>query len=131
MTLPPAFRSGRIGRGAAYTADRSGSTHTKIIRISAFLLAPLGVLALWFIAEAVGKSFEGVRAEIGRPFPAFVLIAFICVAMYHARMGADNIIDDYVHDEALKTKALAANKWLAVAICALWALSIFIIAASN
>jgi succinate dehydrogenase / fumarate reductase membrane anchor subunit len=102
MTLPPAFKSGRIDGGPAYVADRSGSMHTKIVRISAFALAPLGVLALWFIAETLGKSYEGVRAELGRPFPAFVLIAFIIAAVYHARMGADNIIEDYVHDEPLK-----------------------------
>ena len=130
MTLPPAFKSGRIGRGAAYAADRAGSKHTKIIRISAFLLAPLGVLALWFIAGAVGKSYEGVRAELGRPFPAFVLIAFIIAAMYHARLGADNIIEDYVHDEALKAKAMTANKWFALAIGLLWSLSVLAIAAS-
>jgi succinate dehydrogenase / fumarate reductase membrane anchor subunit len=130
MTSLPAFKSGRTGRGAAYVADRSGSKHTKIVRISAFLLAPLGVLALWFIAGAVGKSYEGVRAAIGRPFPAFVLIAFIVVAIYHARLGADNIIEDYVHDESLKAKAMAANKWFAVAIGLIWSLSVLAIAAS-
>jgi succinate dehydrogenase / fumarate reductase membrane anchor subunit len=131
MTLPPAFKSGRIDGGPAYVADRSGSMHTKIVRISAFALAPLGVLALWFIAETLGKSYEGVRAELGQPFPAFVLIAFIIAAVYHARMGADNIIEDYVHDEPLKAKAMAANKWLSVALGLLWALSILAIAAGG
>jgi succinate dehydrogenase / fumarate reductase membrane anchor subunit len=131
MTLPSAFKSGRIEDGPAYVADRSGSMHTKIVRISAFALAPLGVLALWFIAEALGKSYEGVRGVIGRPFPAFVLIAFIVAAIYHARLGADNIIEDYVHDEALKARAMAANKWLALAIGLLWSVSVLAIAAGG
>jgi succinate dehydrogenase / fumarate reductase membrane anchor subunit len=130
MTVSSEFKSGRTGRSPAYTADRSGSAHTKIMRVSARAVAPLGVLALWFIAGAVGNSYEGVRAEIGRPFPALVLIAFIVAAVYHARLGVDNIIEDYVHDEALKAKAMTANKWMAVAIGLLWSLSILAIAAS-
>jgi succinate dehydrogenase / fumarate reductase membrane anchor subunit len=130
MTESPAFMSGRTGRGPAYAADRSGSAHTKVMRLSARALAPLAVIALWFIAGAVGNSYEGVRAVIGRPFPALALIAFVVVAAYHARLGADNIIEDYVHDEALKAKAMAANKWTAVAIGLLWSLSILAIAAT-
>lgn len=131
MTRPTVFKSGRIEGGPAYVADRSGSTHAKIIRLSAFVLAPLGVLALWEIAALGGKSYEGVRAEIGSPLVAFVLIAFIGAALFHARLGVDNIIEDYVHDEHLKAKAMAANVWLVRLIGLLWALSILGIAVSR
>jgi succinate dehydrogenase / fumarate reductase membrane anchor subunit len=123
------FISGRAGRGAAYVSDRAGSRHAKFMRLTARALAPLGVLAAWFLVGAAGEPYEGVRAELGRPFPAIVLIAFIAIAMFHARTGAAEIIEDYVHDEALKQKALVANKWLAIAIAAMWTLAIMLIAA--
>lgn len=129
MTISTQFKSGRTGRGDAYVSDHSGSRHARFMRLSARALAPLGVLAAWYLVGVVGKPLEGVRAEIGRPFPALVLIAFIGVGMLHARQGAVEIIEDYIHDEGLKAKALIANKWLSIAIVAIWTLAILMIAA--
>ena len=70
-----------------------------------------------------------MRAEIGRPIPALVLLAFGVVGMIHARKGMDDIIEDYVHDEALKAQALVANLWASRAIAALWVVAILLIAA--
>ena len=131
MTSPTTFKSGRAEGGAALTADRSGSRHTKIMRLSAYALAPLGVLSLWFIAGVIGKSYEVVRAEIGRPLPAFTLIAFVMIAFYHARLGADTIIEDYIHDKALAEKALLLNKWLMGGFGAVFVLSILLIAGAR
>lgn len=129
MTISTRFKSGRTGGGDAYVSDRSGSRHARFLRLSARALAPLGVLAAWYLVGVVGKPLEGVRAEIGRPFPALVLIAFIGVGMVHARQGAMEIIEDYVHDEVLKAKALVANTALSIGVAAIWTLSILMIAA--
>jgi succinate dehydrogenase / fumarate reductase membrane anchor subunit len=123
------FDSGRSGRGGAYVSDRSGSLHARFMRRSAWALAPLGTLAAWIIVGLVGAPYEAARAQLGSPFPALVLIAFIGVALWHARLGVDTIVEDYVHDQALKAKAIAANKWLTLAIGVVWALSILLIAA--
>ena len=64
------FISGRTGRGAAYVSDASGAAHDRFMRLSAGALAPLGLLAAWYVVGLSGKSFEEARAEIGRPFPA-------------------------------------------------------------
>lgn len=123
------FESGRKGKGAAFVSDHSGSLHAVAMRHSAKALAPLGLFSIWFIVGLVGKPYEAARAELGRPFPAIVLIAFIAIVAYHARLGVETIIEDYVHDEGLKAKALLVNKWLAIGIGAVWTLSIMIVAA--
>ncbi|OAI31738.1 succinate dehydrogenase [Methylosinus sp. R-45379] len=123
------FESGRSGKGDAFVSDRSGSLHALAMRHSARALAPLAVLSIWYLVGLVGKPYEAARAEIGKPLPAIALIAFIVVVAYHARLGVENIIEDYVHDEALKAKALIVNKWLVIAIAAIWTLAIMIIAA--
>ncbi|CAN2532179.1 hypothetical+protein [Methylocapsa aurea] len=123
------FQSGRSGKGDAFVSDRAGSLHALAMRHSARALAPLALIAIWLIVGLVGKSYEAARAEIARPLPAIALIAFIVVVAYHARLGMENIIEDYVHDNSLKATALLINKWLVIAIAAVWTLAIMIIAA--
>ncbi|HEY8064913.1 MAG TPA: succinate dehydrogenase, hydrophobic membrane anchor protein [Methylosinus sp.] len=123
------FQSGRSGKGDAFVSDRAGSLHALAMRHSARALAPLALIAIWLIVGLVGKSYEAARAEIARPLPAIALIAFIVVVAYHARLGMENIIEDYVHDDSLKATALLINKWLVIAIAAVWTLAIMIIAA--
>ncbi|MBM3562806.1 MAG: succinate dehydrogenase, hydrophobic membrane anchor protein [Alphaproteobacteria bacterium] len=129
MTVATRFNSGRTGSGDAYVSDRSGSPHAQFMRLTSYALIPLGALSAWWILGLAGKTLEGVRAEIGRPIPALALLAFGAVGMVHARQGMDEIIEDYVHDEALKTRALVANLWASRVIAALWVVAILLIAA--
>lgn len=129
MSVPTHFKSGRTGQGAAYISDHEGSVHARFMRLSSYALAPLGVLSAWWLTGVVGATPEGVRAAIGRPFPAIVLIAFAVLGMIHARQGATEIIEDYVHDPALKEKALRVNKIASIVIAAGWTLAIMLIAA--
>lgn len=129
MSAPTHFKSGRTGPGAAYVSDHEGSVHARFMRLSSYALAPLGVLSAWWLSGIVGATPEGVRAVIGRPLPAIALIAFAVLGMIHARQGATEIIEDYVHDPELKEKALRANKIASTVIAAGWTLAIMLIAA--
>jgi succinate dehydrogenase / fumarate reductase membrane anchor subunit len=130
MTSPTQFISGRTGRGSAFISDRSGAAHDRFMRLSAWLLLPLGVAVSFLLASiAANPSYAEARAIIEQPAAALALIAFILVGMAHARMGAESVIMDYVHDERRKTLALAANKIAAILIAALWAGAVGLIAA--
>ena len=129
MASETTFISGRKGRGAAYVSDASGASHDRFMRLSAWALAPLGLLSAWFLARLMGLGFEDARAELARPFPAIVLIAFIAIGAPHARLGAESIILDYIPDEALKRTALLVNTWATRAIALAWTFAILLIAA--
>lgn len=129
MSVPTHFKSGRSGQGAAYVSDHEGSPHARFMRLSSYALGPLGVLSAWWLAGLVGKTPEGVRAEIGHPFSAIVLILFGVIGMIHARQGATEIIEDYVHDPALKDQALYWNRIASIAIAGVWTFAIMLIAA--
>ncbi|MGE0195553.1 MAG: succinate dehydrogenase, hydrophobic membrane anchor protein [Methylocystis sp.] len=129
MTDATKFKSGRTALGGGYVSNHSGSFHARFMRLTSYALAPLGALSAWWILGLAGKTLEGVHAEIGRPFPALVLLAFGIIGMTHARQGMDEIIEDYVHDEALKAQAIVANTWASRAITAIWILAILLIAA--
>jgi len=123
------FISGRSGQGASYVSDRSGSPHARFLHLTSYALMPLGPLAAWYLAKASGAGLEGVKAAIGHPFPALVLVAFVAIAMPHARAGMDEIITDYVREPRLKEQALIWNRRVTIAVAAAWILGVMLIAA--
>ncbi len=71
-------------------------------RITAVALVPL---SLWFAASliwVVGGDHAAAAAWVGSPEVALLLIAFILALCYHAYLGIEVVMDDYVHVESVK-----------------------------
>ena len=107
-------RSRVIGLGSA----KEGVGHWWTQRLTSVALIPLTLLFLFPFANALGGSFEEVRAVYQNPFNAIVAILFIGTAFHHLMYGLQVVIEDYVHHAAARTAALIAN----TLIC--WALGL-------
>jgi succinate dehydrogenase / fumarate reductase membrane anchor subunit len=69
------------------------------------------VLVLWFVFSAMalaGAGYEEVRAWLASPVPASLMILLVISTFYHARLGVQVVIEDYVHHEGAKIASLAA-----------------------
>jgi succinate dehydrogenase / fumarate reductase membrane anchor subunit len=69
------------------------------------------VLVLWFVFSAMalaGAGYEEVRAWLASPVPASLMILLVISTFYHARLGVQVVIEDYVHHEGAKVASLAA-----------------------
>ena len=95
---------------------RSGSGAAWAMHITSIALMPLAIAFVWILASLVHKDYAAARAEIGRPFPAIVLLLFVGASIYHMKLGMQAIIDDYVHGPHAKSWALIANLFFAVAV---------------
>lgn len=129
MTTPTHFKSDRAG--ASYVSDGSGSRHARFLHLTSYALMPLGLVAAWLLSGLAGQPLEAARAQLARPLSALALVAFAVIAMAHARQGMDEIIEDYLHDPALRKTALLANRAIAVGVSAIWTISILLIAAGK
>ncbi|VTZ50176.1 Succinate dehydrogenase, hydrophobic membrane anchor protein [Methylocella tundrae] len=107
-------------RGAAQTRSlgsaRAGTTNAWRIHVTSIALIPLTFGFVWILLSLVGKDYAGVRAELGRPFPAIVLLLFILAGVYHMKIGMQSIIDDYIHSTHGKEWALVANSLFCAAV---------------
>lgn len=123
MTLRSPLAKAR-GLGSA----KSGTDHWWAQRMSAVALV---VLVVWFVISLiahVGAPYEEMRAWIGSPLPAVLIISLLIAMFYHAQLGLQVVIEDYVHAEAPKLAALLVVKGLAFVLGLLGVLSVIKIA---
>lgn len=72
------------------------STHWFYQRVSAALLF---FLLPWFAFSLVGKSYVEMVAYFKMDFSQIGLFLLMLISIFHARMGIDVVLDDYVYNE--------------------------------
>jgi succinate dehydrogenase / fumarate reductase membrane anchor subunit len=96
-------------------ASRDGVGHWWGQRITSIALVPLTIVFLFPFAQALGESWERVRAVYGHPFNAVAAILFLAVGFRHLQQGIQVVLEDYVHDKPLLVGLLLANTLLTLA----------------
>jgi succinate dehydrogenase / fumarate reductase membrane anchor subunit len=64
----------------------------------------------------VGAGYAEVRAWLASPVAATLMILLVISTFYHARLGVQVVIEDYVHHEGAKLAALAALTLVVIAL---------------
>jgi succinate dehydrogenase / fumarate reductase membrane anchor subunit len=100
-----------LGRARGLGSAKHGAGHWRGQRITAVLLAPLG---LWFVWATIGLIGLGAdlsvfRAWMSEPGNALLMILFAAAMFHHAALGLQVVIEDYVHDPAARTVSLFAS----------------------
>ena len=91
-----------LGRANGLGSAKEGVEHWWLQRITAVALVPL---SLWFviaIIRLVGADSDGVRDWVGNPLPAIMLVLLLIATFYHAALGLQVVIEDYIHAELTK-----------------------------
>jgi succinate dehydrogenase / fumarate reductase membrane anchor subunit len=108
-----------VARLQARGSTRHGFAEWKLQRLTALANLPL---LLWLVLSLVGLSgsgYEEVRAWLAGPLPTTLLCLTIVATVWHARIGVQVIVEDYVHDHRVAVAALVALRLAAVALAAL------------
>jgi succinate dehydrogenase membrane anchor subunit len=75
-------------------------------RVTAVANIPLVIFLVLSIVSHIGASYAEVKAYIGNPVVAVLLLALILSAAIHMRIGLREIVEDYVHAEGCKVVSL-------------------------
>jgi succinate dehydrogenase / fumarate reductase membrane anchor subunit len=127
MSAPEAKRDYRtpVGRARGLGSAKSGTGHFWWQRVTAIVLALLVPWLVGTLVSLVGADLATVQAAIARPWNAIVLGVFAMALFWHAKLGMQVVIEDYVHARAAELTLLVLNTLL----CLLGALaSIYAIA---
>jgi succinate dehydrogenase / fumarate reductase membrane anchor subunit len=99
-----------LGRVRGLGAAKEGVTHWWTQRVTAAALVPL---TLWFVASVIllaGADHATVSAWIARPLNTVLLLCLLGATFWHAALGLQVVIEDYIHQERAKIGALLAAK---------------------
>jgi succinate dehydrogenase / fumarate reductase membrane anchor subunit len=103
------FRSD-LARVRGLGSAKEGVQHWWMQRISAIALVPL---ALWFVIAVVahiGADYATMRSWLAAPVTFALMALLIGATFYHAALGLQVVVEDYVHAEGAKIAIIVAMK---------------------
>ena len=103
-----------LGRVLGLGSAKEGVEHWWRQRITAIALVPL---VLWFVIAVihhVGADRAAMVAWMHEPIPAMMMILLIVATFYHAALGLQVVIEDYIHGEAMRLGALIVMRLLCI-----------------
>jgi succinate dehydrogenase / fumarate reductase membrane anchor subunit len=84
-----------IARGLGSAKDGTGHWWTQ--RLTAIALLLLTPWFAWLVLGLIGSDQATMRATLAQPWTASLLLAFVVSLFWHAQLGMQVIVEDYVH----------------------------------
>jgi succinate dehydrogenase / fumarate reductase membrane anchor subunit len=104
-----------LGRVLGLGSARGGSGHWFTQRLTAVALVILG---LWFVASLAmlgpGAPHAAVAHWLRSPLSASLALLLVVVSAWHALLGLQVVVEDYVSDRGLRVVVLVALKFALV-----------------
>ena len=101
-----------LKRARGLGAGKSGTDHFWTQRVTAIVLAPLAIWFVWTLVTLVGADLETARDIIARPWNTIIFAVFLVSMFWHAKLGLQIVIEDYVHTRSLEITAHFLNNFL-------------------
>ena len=99
------------GMGPAH----SGTGHFWHERVTSVALIPLSLWFLYVMLGLAGTSEVTALQFLAHPLNALLMAAFVVFSLYHAALGLQVVIDDYIHTAGTKIFLLLVVRFSVIA----------------
>ncbi len=103
-----------LARVRGLGSAKQGTHHWWMQRVTAIVLVPL---CLWFVISLLQMSqmdYNAVRVWMANPLSSVLLIFMLVALYYHAYLGLQVVIEDYIDQEWQKIANLLLVKFLCI-----------------
>ena len=90
------------GSGSA----KKGTGHFWHQRLTALALIPLVIWFCFSLASLAAMDYASITAWLASPLSAILMICSLIAVFFHASLGLQVVIEDYVSDHATRTAAI-------------------------
>jgi len=108
-----------LKRARGLGSGKTGTGHWWWQRVTAVLLVLLVPWLVGLLVSLVGADVDAARLMVARPWNAIALALLIVAALWHAKLGMQVVIEDYVHTRWIEV----ALQLLVTFVCAIAALA--------
>lgn len=119
MTQDAALRT-KLKHARGLGTAKSGVMHWWVQRVTAVALIPLSLYFLYsLLSMMTGPTEDHLAGWLAQPHAALLMVLFLVALFWHAKLGVQVIIEDYVHSHGLKFALLLVNNftcWLFAAM---------------
>jgi succinate dehydrogenase / fumarate reductase membrane anchor subunit len=117
-----------LRRATGLGSARGGAGHWYAQRVSAVALVLLGLWMVIALATLGGASHARLVAWLSSPVSSALAVLLVFTAAWHALLGLQVVIEDYVTDKGTRTVVLLAVKFALVAAAVVGVLAVLRIA---
>ena len=107
---------------------KEGTGHFWVQRLTAIGLVPLILWLSFSIAALPGMDYVSIREWISSPFTSIMLILFLIAGFYHAKLGLQTVIEDYIGNHSTRTVMIIIVSFLATILAVTGVFSVLRIA---
>ena len=117
-----------LGRARGLGSAKAGAGHWWMQRITAVALVALGIWFVVMLLTLLHADYATAHAVLARPWNAVLMICFTTAMFWHAELGLQVVIEDYVHTRWLEVSLMVLIKLLAALFAIACALAVLRVA---
>ena len=116
-----------FGKSLGVDSFKSGFPHWWHQRISAVLMIILVSWMIYLLTSLSGANYMTAIGVVSNPVNASLVILFVAIGLWHATLGLQVVLEDYVSNESLRMAAINFIKFLAIFIGAIAIFSVLMV----
>ncbi|OAI05684.1 succinate dehydrogenase, hydrophobic membrane anchor protein [Methylomonas methanica] len=119
-----------LEKAADFFSVHSGSGHFWYQRVTAVALVPLSIWLIVLLNKALNAPYADTVEWLSSPLNTLAIIAWTVAVVYHAALGVQVVIEDYVSTIPVRNLAIRATNliFLVLGVAALLAIIIILLA---
>ena len=117
-----------LARARGLGSAKSGLHHWWHQRVSAVAMVGLVSWMVFLVFSLAGANYQIALDVLSHPANATVVVLFVGVGIWHASLGLQVVLEDYVANESVRLISVLAVKMIASVIAVLAILSVLKVA---